>query len=107
MNIDTWTSGYKIRAVDWIDGKNIYLNIAYYKPGSSLERPPEVEKSVLIPKEESYKLKQYLDSIVKEYEESGKTEENFETQSTYGYADIINWYEGTMTTEQLFDFVEQ
>lgn len=48
-----------------------------------------------------------FEQAIKEYEESGKTEENFETQSTYGYADIINWYEGTMTTEQLFDFVEQ
>lgn len=47
-----------------------------------------------------------FEQAIKEYKESGKSEENFETQSTYGYADIINWYEGTMTTEQLFDFVE-
>lgn len=64
MEIDTWTSGYKVRAFDWIDGKNIYLNIAYYKPGSSLEKPPAREKSVLIPKEEGNKLEQYLNSIV-------------------------------------------
>lgn len=47
-----------------------------------------------------------FEQAIKEYEESGKSEEDFETQSFYGYADIINWYEGTMTTEQLFDFVE-
>lgn len=47
-----------------------------------------------------------FEQAIKEYEESEKSEEDFETQSFYGYADIINWYEGTMTTEQLFVFVE-
>ncbi len=47
-----------------------------------------------------------FEQAIKEYEESGNTEENFEYQAQHGYSDVINWYEGTMTTEQLFDFVE-
>lgn len=54
--------------------------------------------------------KEQLDDFecaVREYEESGRSDENYEEQAWYGYSDIINWYEGTMTTEQLFDFVER
>lgn len=64
MEIDTWVAGYKVRAINWVDGKSIYLNIAYYRPGSSLSRPPAVEKSVLIPLEEEHLLRSHLDSIV-------------------------------------------
>ncbi len=55
-------------------------------------------------------LKEQLDDferVVREYEESGRSDESYEEQAWYGYSDIINWYEGTMTTEQLFDFVER
>ena len=42
IEIDAWVAGgYKVRAFDWVDGKNIYLNICYYCPGSSLSKPPE------------------------------------------------------------------
>lgn len=64
VNIDTWASGYKVRAIDWIDGKNIYLNIQYYLPGASLERSPAKEKTFLIPKSEEWKLKEMLNSVV-------------------------------------------
>ena len=48
MNIDKWVDGYKVRAFPWIDGKNIYVNVQYYKPGSSINRPPAMDKSALI-----------------------------------------------------------
>lgn len=47
-----------------------------------------------------------FETAIKEYEESGCSKEEFENQAYYGYSDVINWYEGTMDTEQLFDFVE-
>lgn len=64
INIDTWTSGYKVRAFDWIDGKNIYINIAYYQPGASISKPPAWEKSFLLPLSEENKIREYLDSTV-------------------------------------------
>lgn len=64
INIDKWVEGYKVRCFDWPDGKNIYLNISYYKPGASIEKSPAAEKSFLIPKEEEYKIINFLSSIV-------------------------------------------
>ena len=64
INIDTWVAGYKVRAFDWVDGKNIYMHIEYYKPGSSLSQPPAVEKSFLIAKEDEAKIRNYLHSVV-------------------------------------------
>lgn len=64
IEIDRWAEGYKVRAFDWVDGKNIYLNIAYYCPGASLSAPPAREKTFLIPMEEAPKLQTYLHSIV-------------------------------------------
>lgn len=64
VEIDTWVEGYKVRAVDWVDGKSIYLNIAYYRPGSSLSKPPAVERTFLIPLEEEHWLRIHLHSIV-------------------------------------------
>lgn len=48
MEIDKWVSGYKVRSFPWVDGKRIYFNVQYYKPGSSLSRPPAFDKSVFI-----------------------------------------------------------
>lgn len=48
MEIDKWVNGYKVRLFPWIDGKRIYFNVQYHKPGSSLERPPAFDKSVFI-----------------------------------------------------------
>ena len=64
INIDTWVAGYKVRAFDWIDGKNIYLHIESYTPGVSLSQPPAAEKSFLIPNEEEAKVRNFLHSIV-------------------------------------------
>jgi len=64
MNIDAWVAGYKVRAFDWVDRKNIYMHIEYYKPGSSLSQPPAVEKSFLISREEEVKVRNYLHSVV-------------------------------------------
>lgn len=47
MNIDRWINGYKVRIMDWIDGKNIYCNVAYYHNGARIN-DPAWEKSVLI-----------------------------------------------------------
>ena len=49
MEIDTWVDGYKVRAFPWVDGeKTIYVNVQYYKPGSSLTQPPAMDKSAWI-----------------------------------------------------------
>jgi hypothetical protein len=48
INIDTWVSGYKVRAFNWIDGKRIYFNVQYYLPGQSIEKPPVWDKTVFI-----------------------------------------------------------
>lgn len=50
---------------------------------------------------------QNFEQKIKEYEEN--TDKDFECKYNcdyYSHSDIIVWYEGTMTTEQLFDFVE-
>jgi hypothetical protein len=48
MEFDKWVDGYKVRAFPWIDGKNIYVNVQYYKPGTSISQPPAMDKSALI-----------------------------------------------------------
>lgn len=47
-----------------------------------------------------------FERAIAEYENSGESEENFEEQADYRHSDIINWYEGLITTEDLFGFVE-
>ena len=64
INIATWVEGYKVRAFDWIDGENIYINIAYYKPGSNICQPPSVEKSFLILKDGEQIVREFLHSVV-------------------------------------------
>lgn len=46
--IDSWVSGYKVRAFPWIDGKRIYFNVQYYASGQSIERPPVWDKTVYV-----------------------------------------------------------
>ena len=48
MEINTWIDGCKVRACPWIDGKRIYFNVRYYRPGQSIERPPAWDKTVYI-----------------------------------------------------------
>ncbi len=64
MDYEGWVAGYKVRAINWIDGKNIYLNIAYYAPGASLSRPPAQEKSFLLPKEQEELIRTNMHSVV-------------------------------------------
>ena len=46
--IDEWVDGYKVRSFPWVDGKNIYFNVQYYKPGQSIQKPPVFDKTVYI-----------------------------------------------------------
>ena len=48
MEIDTWIGGYKVRSFPWVDGKTIYFNVQYYRPGQSLSQPPALDKTVYI-----------------------------------------------------------
>lgn len=48
-----------------------------------------------------------LEGAVKKYVENGSTEEAYEEQSDYGYADVLNWHNGTITTDELFDVLEE
>lgn len=64
MNIDEWVDSYKVRAFDWIDGRNIFLNVMEYAPGASLSKPPMVDVSVLIPKEQEPVMKEFLHTVV-------------------------------------------
>jgi hypothetical protein len=48
MEINEWISSCKVRAFPWIDGKRIYCNVRYYKPGQSIEREPVWDKTVYI-----------------------------------------------------------
>ena len=46
--IDRWISGCKVRAFPSIDGKKIYVNVQYFSPGQSIERPPVWDKTVYV-----------------------------------------------------------
>lgn len=76
-----WVRGFKVEISDWYDGVHDHLNIAYYKPGSSLSRPPLAERGYLILKDERKTIMGYLDSIVnaltsrKDFWEQGKPTE--------------------------------
>lgn len=48
MELEKWIGSCKVRAFPWIDGKLIYLNVQYYAPGQSLEKPPVWDKTVYI-----------------------------------------------------------
>lgn len=68
MVYDGWVGSCKVRIFDWIDGKNIYMNMQYFAPGSSLERKPEKEISILVAKEDEEILENHLDSVVQHYD---------------------------------------
>ena len=48
MEIDKWFGCYKVRSFPWVDGKHIYVNVQYYAPGQSIQRPPVWDKTVYI-----------------------------------------------------------
>lgn len=41
-------SSFKVRVFPWIDGERLYVNVQYYAPGQSMERPPVWDKTVYI-----------------------------------------------------------
>ena len=53
MQIHKWVSGCEVRACTCTDGKSIYVNVQYFKPGQSLYQPPTWEKSALIANDEA------------------------------------------------------
>lgn len=48
MEIDKWIGNCKVRSFPWIDGKRIYFNVQYYRPGQSIEKPPAWDKTVYV-----------------------------------------------------------
>ena len=46
--MDKWIGSCKVRAFPWIDGKRIYVNVQYYAPGQSVEKPPVWDRTVYI-----------------------------------------------------------
>lgn len=67
MEIDRWVDGYKVRGIPWIDGKRYYINIQYFLPGASIEKPPAWEKTVYIIINEKGMdvIKNYLSTLVR------------------------------------------
>lgn len=57
---------------------------------------------------EYYSIEQLkdFDNAVKKYVLSNYNSKVYEQLSSYGYGDVINWYEDMITTQDLFDFVE-
>ena len=48
MDFEKWISNYHVRAFPWVDGKNIYMNVQYFRRGQSISRSPAWEKTVYI-----------------------------------------------------------
>lgn len=48
-----WYSGCKVDIMPWIDGKRIYCNVAYYRPGQSMSQEPAWEKTIYITDDEN------------------------------------------------------
>jgi hypothetical protein len=65
MRIDEWINGCKVEGFPWVDGKYYYLNVRYFKPGSSINNPVW-DKSVYITRNEKCDkmLRNYLYTIV-------------------------------------------
>ena len=66
MEIDKWINSYKVRSINWIDGRHIYFNVQYYAPGQSIERPPVWDKTVYITDNEAGRklINEVTDSLV-------------------------------------------
>jgi hypothetical protein len=47
-DFDGWVDGYKVRYFNWVDGKRIYFNVQYFKPGQSISKSPVWDKTVFI-----------------------------------------------------------
>ena len=66
MDFEKWVDGYKVRVMRWIDGKHIYINVQYFKPGASLQKPPAMEQTAFIVDDEKGRnmVQNYLSTLV-------------------------------------------
>lgn len=66
MDFEKWVDGYKVRVMRWIDGKHIYINVQYFKPGASIQKPPAMEKTAFIVDDEKGRnmVQNYLSTLV-------------------------------------------
>ena len=66
MEINKWVRCYKVRVFPWIDSKRIYINVQYFYPGQSIERPPAIDKTVYLTDNENGRklIENSLDSLV-------------------------------------------
>ena len=66
MDFERWVGGYKVRVMEWIDGKHIYINVQYFSPGASLQKLPEMDKTVFIVDNEKGRnmVQNYLNTLV-------------------------------------------
>ena len=66
MDFEGWIDGYKVRVMKWIDGKHIYINVQYFKPGTSIQKPPAMDKSAFIVDDKMGRnmVKNYLSTLV-------------------------------------------
>lgn len=66
VELDRWIGSYKVRAFPWIDGKQIYINVQYYAPGQSIEKPPVWDKTVYVADNEEGRrlVYEFTDSLV-------------------------------------------
>lgn len=62
-----WVNGVLVNIIPWIDGQSIYLHMSEWKSGSSIERRPDWEKSVLIPLKYEDTLRNNLHSVIHHY----------------------------------------
>ena len=89
MRIEKWIDGYKVVAFPWIDHEHIYVNVQYWAPGSSLSRPPTMDKSAYIKDDENGRnmVHNYLSTLVN-YIARAKIEEGNKMYITVGTGGI-------------------
>lgn len=66
MGFEKWVEGCKVRVFPWIDGLHYYVNVQYFTPGSSVEKPPAWEKTVYVTKYDKGEdvIRNFLSSLV-------------------------------------------
>lgn len=66
MYIDKWIQGCKVHVEAWIDGKTIYVNARYYRPGQSLSQAPVWDRTIYVTDDKNGRIivEHFLDSLV-------------------------------------------
>lgn len=67
MRIEKWIAGYKVDFSEWIVTGQYLLNIQYFRPGTSIMRPPDREVSHLLMIAEPERISDYLHSMVEHF----------------------------------------